>query len=236
MLKKILKIIKDILKLSKKTIAFSDYDETNIDEYRKTYHYFTKPHRFKIIKNKTIGVALIDVKDYQNNFDVYLNSINGKNSAAYYQRKSIKREYVFVEIDKNDFIEDIYEINTSAQIRQGQTMSETYLKKVGKYDNLSNYKYYGIVKNKKLYAYCDIGFFGEFAIINRLLGHKKYLNDGIMYHLLIDVNKLIFEKYNTAFKCRYIMYDTFFGASEGLKQFKNKLNYKPYKVKWKWQK
>ncbi len=234
MLNKIYKTITEILKLQKKQITFSDFDNLSIENYKTTYNYFTKPHRLKLIKNKTIGVALIDIDDYNSDFDSYLKSINGKNSAAYYQRKSIKRGYAFEEIDKNDFIDDIYEINTSATMRQGHKMGDSYIKKIEKYEHKSNFKYYGILKDGKLHAYCDIGFYGEFALISRLLGHKKYLNDGIMYHMLISLAKLIFEKYKTNHQCRYIMYDTFFGASEGLKQFKNKLNYRPYKVKWKW--
>ena len=35
-------------------------------------------------------------------------------------------------------------------------------------------------------------------------------------------------------KYKYFIYDTFFGASEGLKKFKIKLGYKAYKVEWLW--
>jgi len=112
-------------------------------------------------------------------------------------------------------------------------MSESYLKRVEKYQNKKNYRYFGIAnKEGKLVSYCNIGFYGEFVLIVTLLGHKKYLNDGIMYLMMIEVNKIIFEEYiKKGYK--YIMYDTFFGASGGLKMFKQKLGYKPYKVKWK---
>jgi hypothetical protein len=95
--------------------------------------------------------------------------------------------------------------------------------------------YFG-VKNKdgKLLAYCYIGFFGEFILINTLLGHKKYLNDGIMYMMMVELNKIVFEQYKKN-EYKYIMYDTFFGATDGLKLFKKKLGYKPYKVKWIWE-
>ena len=54
-----------------------------------------------------------------------------------------------------------------------------------------------------------------------------------MYLMMIELNRLIFEEYkNKGYK--YIAYDTYFGASDGLKQFKNKLGYKPYKVRWIW--
>jgi hypothetical protein len=53
--------------------------------------------------------------------------------------------------------------------------------------------------------------------------------------MLIEFSKIMFEKYKPE-GYKYIMYDTFFGATDGLKQFKKKLNYKPYKVKWLWEK
>ena len=89
--------------------------------------------------------------------------------------------------------------------------------------------------SKTLVAYCDIGFFGEFSLVAVLLGHKKFLNDGIMNFMLIELMKLMFEKYQDK-GYNYIMYDTFLGATEGLQRFKRKLGYKPYNVNWKWEK
>jgi len=234
-LKKTFHIIKEMLKLKKVEISFKNYTEDSFKEYKEKYSYFTKPHRFKIIRNKTIGVALIELDLYEN-FDEYYKSINGKNSTAYYARKALRRGYKFVEIDRNNYIDDIYEINISSPVRQGRKMSESYLKRVTYYENKSNYRYFGVIdKEGKLRSYCNIGFFGEFVLVNTLLGHKKFLNDGIMYLMMVELNKLIFNEYK-AKGYKYIMYDTFFGASEGLKKFKIKLGYIPYKVKWKWEK
>ena len=55
-----------------------------------------------------------------------------------------------------------------------------------------------------------------------------------MYLMMIELNKIMFEEYKLK-GYKYIMYDTFFGASEGLKKFKEKLGYKPYKVRWIWE-
>ncbi|MBU1667497.1 hypothetical protein KKC13_03705 [bacterium] len=226
--------IKEILQLPKVGIKFCNSNYDTVEKYEKTYQYFTQLHRLKLFQNKTVGVALVDLNLYEN-FDVYYKSINGKNSAAYYSRKAIKREYHFIEIDRNNYVDDIYDINTSTQIRQGQMMTENYLSKINSYKNETNHNSYGVVnKDKKLLAYCNIGFYGEFALVVTLLGHKKYLNDGIMYLMMIEVNKIMFEKYrNRGYS--YIMYDTFLGASTGLKKFKEKLGYKPYKVKWLWE-
>lgn len=230
-----IEVIQEVISLPIVIITFSNFTDQTLEQYKATYQYFTKLHRFKLFKNKTLGVALIDLKLYDNFFQYY-QSINGKNSAAYYSRKALKREYTFIEISRNDYINDIHEINTSSEIRQGRVMSSGYLKKIDSYEDDSNYKYYGVIdKNKKLLAYCNIGFYGEFALVSTLLGHKKYLNDGIMYLMLIEFNKVLFEEYRDR-GYNYIMYDTFFGASNGLKKFKSKLGYKAYKVKWLWKK
>ena len=233
-LKKKFQIVREIQKLPKVEIKFCNYDDNSEDNYLRTYQYFTKPHRLKLFRNKTVGIALIDLNLYKD-FEEYYKSINGKNSAAYYSRKAIKREYKFIEIDRNDYIDDIYDINTSSAVRQGKKMSLGYLQKQENYKNESNYRYFGVIdKNGKLRSYCNIGFFGEFALVVTLLGHKKYLNDGIMYLMMIEVNKIMFDEYRQR-GYKYIMYDTFFGASEGLKKFKEKLGYKVYKVKWIWE-
>jgi len=234
LIQKILNTFKEISKLPKISIKFKNSNSQSIDNYEVTYRYFTKPHRFKIIKNKSIGVAIIDFNLYQN-FDEYYKIINGKNSSAYYARKASKRGYEFIEIDRRDYIDDIYEINTSSLTRQGKKMSNSYLKKVKEYQDKSNYRYFGVIdKNGKLLSYCNIGFYGEFTLISTLLGHKKYLNDGIMYLMLVEFTKLMFEEYQKD-GYRYIMYDTFFGASDGLKKFKKKLGFKPYRVTWIWE-
>jgi hypothetical protein len=233
MIKKILKIINTIINLPKVKIRFSNFTDTTESKYKETYKYFTKLHRLKLFRNKTLGVALIDLNLYQT-YEEYYKSINGKNSSAYYARKATKREYVFKEIDRNDYINDIYDINTSAIMRQGRIMSSGYQELQTSYVNEANYKYFAILnKGGVVVAYCNIGFYGEFALVVTLLGHKKYLNDGVMYLMMIELNKLMFNEYKEK-GYKYIMYDTFFGASDGLKKFKEKLGYKTYKVKWQW--
>ncbi len=227
------RIIKEILKLEKIIIAFKDWDIETKKDYEKTYSYFTKPHRLKLFKNKTLGVELIPLNGY-NSFAEYYNQINGKNSAAYYQRKALRKGYKFVEINLNDYIDDIYQINISTPVRQGKAMSSKYLKKESHYEIKKNFRYFGCLNSDGiLLSYCCVGFYGEFANINVLLGHYKFLNDGIMYLMMVELNKIIFNEYKN-FGYKFIMYDMFFGASDGLKMFKRKLGYKPYRVKWLW--
>jgi len=231
--KHLFKLFFELLNLPSIKISFRDSNEKSIENYITTYKLFTKKHRLKIIRNKVIGVSIIDLNNF-NNYNEYYKSINGKNSAAYYSRKAKKRDYNFLEIDRNNYIENIYEINTSKEIRQGRKMSSKYQNKTKKYINKNNYKYFGIVKGEEnLVSYCNIGFFGEFAVVNSLLGHSNHLNNGVMYYMMVEFHKIMIEEYKDI-GYRYIMYDTFYGGSVGLRKFKTKLGYSPYNVKWVW--
>ncbi len=229
----LIKKIKDIQQLPKVDIEFKNYNTKTIEAFKTVYKLFNKRHRLIVFKNKSVGVALIDLAAHKD-FDTYIKSINGKNSAAYYSRKAAKRNYTFKEINRNDYINDIYEINTSTEVRQGQKMSDKYLTKVEQYNNEPAYKYFGVLdENNKLVSYCNVGFYGEFALIAVLLGHKQHLNNGVMYFMITNLIAEIYDKsYKKGYK--YVMYDTFFGASKGLQQFKKKLGFAPYKVNWKW--
>tara|TARA_B100001996_G_scaffold381801_1_gene372019 strand:+ start:1333 stop:2025 length:693 start_codon:yes stop_codon:yes gene_type:complete len=226
---KLFSIIKSIF-LSKTIVVYFINSELIHRENIRFYKKFTSYHpKYKIIKLKKYGACFIDLKKYDS-FEIYLENINGKNSAAYYRRKSVKNNFIFAEIDRNDFIEDIYEINNSSQIRQNRKMDSSYTKKITQYSDSQLFRYYGIIKNKKLVAYTEIGYHGDFISFNQIIGHKDYQNFGIIYHLIIEVIKDTIEKYVSV---RWVYYDMYYGASKGLQDFKRKFLFKPYNVNWK---
>lgn len=201
--------------------------DINPDNVMSTYKYYTKPHiRYKLFKNKSLGVALVDLGRFGTK-EEYLANINGHNQGAHHAKKAKSRGYIFCEIDGNNYINEIYEINTSLENRQGKPMSESYLEKVERYESVKNVKYYGVLNSAgKLMAYCSLGFYGDFAAFSRLIGHRN--NDGAMHLLVTEV--ICFLINDGALK--YVMYDTFFGAQPGLKTFKTILGFKPYRVKY----
>ena len=97
--------------------------------------------------------------------------------------------------DRNDYLTDIYEINTSKPIRQGP-MSEGYLEQPKASSNkLSNYATYqqefvGAFKDGKLVAYINALVCGRIYIFNQILGHNNYLKDGVMNGLVDYAVKL----------------------------------------------
>lgn len=201
-----------------------------LDGAQEQFKFYNQLHpKYKIIKRKTLGVCLVDLRAFESH-EEYLKTINGKNSAAYYARKAQKRGYSFQQINRNDFIDQIYEINTSAEIRQGIPMLREFTNKVEHFPDERHYRYYGVLdKEGILRSYCWSVVSGQVMIVDTLLGHKKFLNDGIMYLLLTNIVKESMKIRNVT----HLMYDMYFGGQKGLKMFKTKLGFQPYHVKWK---
>jgi hypothetical protein len=217
--------LRQLLRLPVASLHFDSRIEP--DDIRKTYRYYTQRHpRYKIIGNKTMGAALIDLGRYTD-APAYLEDIAGKNRGAWHAKRARSRGYVCAEIERNEHIDAIHAINTSLDERQGRPMDEKYRERVERYERQPHFSYYGVLNPEgKLVAYANIGRYGNFSAFSQLIGIRN--NDGIMHLLMVDiVARLLAEK-----QVRYVMYDTFFGAQPGLQQFKRVLGYQPYRVKY----
>jgi hypothetical protein len=197
------------------------------DTVPSVYAQFTKRHpRYRLIRNKTVGAALIDVGAL-NTREKYLDNIKGRNSGAFHAARARKRGYVCTEIDRNAYVDDIHDINISQDSRQGRPMDKSYTEKREKFDVLKNFRYYGVLNPAgKLVAYATFGVYGNFGAFSQLMGHRN--NDGIMHLLIVDV----VCRHIDEGKVQYIMYDTYFGAQPGLRQFKTILGFRPYRAKY----
>lgn len=199
----------------------------NPDDVRRMHAHFTKPHpKYKIFPNKSLGAALVDLKRFGSRED-YLGKIKGRNSGEHHARKAKSRGYVVMEIDRNDFVDDLHEINTSLDTRQGRPMDQAYLRKETHYPREKNYQYFGVLNaSGKLMAYSNLGCYGNFVAFDRVLGVRN--NDGMMHLMITEIVGQMIESGNYS----YLMYDTFFGASPGLQTFKKMLGFEPYRVKY----
>ncbi|KQQ36222.1 hypothetical protein ASF61_08520 [Duganella sp. Leaf126] len=198
----------------------------NPELIRRTHASFTMPHpRLRIVRNKSLGVALIDLRAFADSA-AYLRSVAQKDHAGYQARRARARGYTVAEIDRNDYIDDIHRINTSQPERQGRPMDAAYARRTDHYTAVDSFRYYGVLDaGGRLVAYCDLGIYGDFAATDRLLG---YHSDGVMYLLLADIAcRLIDER-----RCNYLMYDTYLGALPGLREFKRKLGFAPYRIRY----
>ncbi|MES2150739.1 MAG: hypothetical protein V4508_13225 [Pseudomonadota bacterium] len=200
---------------------------TRIDpeQIARTYRYFTKPHpRYKLIRNKTLGAALLDLRQFDQSAS-YLSHILARHGGAYHAKRARARGYVFAEIERNDHVEAIHAINTSVEMRQGRPMDQNYQEKCLHFDRLDNFRYYGILNPQGLLvAYANLGNYGNFAAFSQLIGLRN--NDGIMHLLVIEIVSRLIEDGAVQF----LMYDTFFGAQPGLQAFKRMLGFQPYRA------
>ncbi len=192
-----------------------------------TYRYYTRRHpKYKIIAHKSWGAALIDLRRHGTR-EHYLDSIKSKNFGAWHARRARARGYIVTQIDRNDHVDAIHDIHTSEDERQGRPMDARYQEKQLAFDVLSNFSYFGVLDAAgRLVAYATIGRYGNFSSFAQLMGYRN--NDGIM-HLMVSeiVARLIDEG-----RVDYVMYDTFFGALPGLRQFKTILGFEPYRARY----
>lgn len=192
-----------------------------------TYRYFTQRHpRYRIIANKTVGAALIDLMRHADPA-AYLGAIGGRNRGAAHAKRARARGYVCTEIDRNRFVDDIHAINSALDVRQGRPMDDKYLEKVTYFEPQPHFEYYGVLDDGgRLVAYGNIGRYGNFSAFSQLMGLRN--NDGIMHLLVVDIVTRLIERRSV----HYVMYDTFFGAQPGLRQFKRSVGFEPYRARY----
>ena len=199
----------------------------NPERIRATYQSFTKRHpRYRVIRNKTVGIALIDLRQFKTPGD-YLDTVKKKDLAGYQARRASARGYQVQRIDRNRFIEDIHAIHTSIDVRQGRPMDDAYRVKETSFEDYPHCAYFGTTdQTEKLVGYCNLAILGNFAATERVIGNKN--NDGAMYLLLTEIICSLIEQKTV----NYLMYDSYLGAQPGLRNFKRKLGFSPYLVRY----
>jgi hypothetical protein len=218
-------ILLQLIKLPVARLRF--HRQIDPDDIGAAYRSFTKRHpRYKVIRHKTMGAALIDLRDFAARSN-YLDQIKGKNCGAYHAKRARARGYVLAEIDRNRYIDQIYAINTSLETRQGRPMDPHYQQKQTRFDSLKHFTYYGILNAEgQLMAYANLGVYGNFAAFSQLIGQRN--NDGIMHLLVVEIVCRLIDEGTV----QYLMYDTFFGAQPGMRQFKQILGFRPYRARY----
>ena len=124
-------------------------------------------------------VAIIEIPK---NIDQYLKSIGAKSRNM--NKKAEKNGISCRIFDWNSKLDDIYEINTSSLIRQGREMDKSYqqypIKTVYPDEKDFSIVHIGAFIEDKLIGYIELYIYGNFAMTNRILGHKEYLRYGVM--------------------------------------------------------
>ncbi len=203
------------------------------EESAQIYRYFTRLHpRYWIIRNKVWGVALAPLP---NTFEEYLRG-KDKQALRTNRKRALTEGFYFGQFAPAERIEEMLEINRSMPMRQGKPMAKSYVEEqeLGAYlEGIPSM--YGVFNAEgRLRAYAYVPVCGEVGVVSRLLGHEEDLNKGIMYLLLSEVIGHLIELKQKQGVPRWLMYDTFFGASPGLRYFKERMGFKPYRVRWSW--
>lgn len=222
-LRETLRLAAQIARLPRARLRFDT--ALNPELVRRTHRLFTQPHpRYRLVRNKSLGIALLDLRAYDSGA-AYLHALRRRDYAGYHSRRARERGYTVAEIDRNDYVDDIHHINTSADARQGRPMDPAYAARIARYETVDGLRHYGVLdKDGRLVAYGDVGVYGDFAATDRLLGYKN--NDGVMYLLLADIACRLIDDG----RLNYLMYDTYLGALPGLRNFKRKLGFQPYRI------
>jgi hypothetical protein len=200
----------------------------NPEGIRRTHALFTRPHpRYRLFGNKTMGVALIDLAAFGGHPDAYLQSVRRSGHAGPQSRKALGRGYHLRQIDRNEHIDELHAIHTSCDQRQGRPMDASYLARKSIYEDAPHLECHGVFDAAgRLVAYCSMGRYGNFVATDQLMGYKN--QDGIMYLLLLKIIcRLIEER-----EVDYFMYDTFLGAQPGLRDFKRRVGFRPYRARY----
>jgi hypothetical protein len=225
----LLRISNEILGLPEVTIRMSGNAKS-----KSTFNDFTKPHpKYRFIQNKRWGAGLLPLP---NIFEDYMKG-KDKQALRTNRRRSIEFGFRFDKFDPSEHLDEILAINTSTEVRQGYRMTPDLLNietlRSWAQDKPTIYGIFDANGFLKAYAHCPI--YGEVFIFSRLLGHAEDLDRGIMYLLISEVVREMTERKREQGTPIWAMYDTFFGAPSGLRFFKERLGFKPYKVRWVWE-
>ena len=221
----LLSLLKQLFRLPRAALCFQV--ALNPAHVIATYHNFIRPHpTYRLFGRKTVGAALLDLDAFATP-QHYLETIARRNFGGFFARRAKARGYRFASIDRNRHIDDIDAINHALPFRQGKIMAPSYRSRTEHFIDQANYRYYGVLDGQgRLMAYCEVGIYGNFALLSRLLGYRN--NDGVMHFMIVEIASCLIAEGLV----RYLMYDTWFGASEGLRKFKAILGFAPYRVRY----
>jgi hypothetical protein len=188
---------------------------------------FRRPHpRYKVIRFKAVGVALLALDDLTD-VDAYL-------ATRRYARRRVRRAsrlgYTVGVFDPNDRQAELLGIHSSIPERQGRPIDADYLDPHAAYDTGPHLDYVGVSQDGVVVAYSKVQYAGDIAAMMRVMGHGDHLDNGIMFLLTAEIVRHVKSVRPQA---RYLFYDTFFGATAGLQSFKTHLGFRPHYVHWK---
>lgn len=168
--------------------------------------------------------------------------LDGRDPVKYYNataanryRFALRSGYTAVVLswlERDEFLADIYDINTSMERRQGRPMKENYLDRPGSTSSVvqsceDHYtKFIACFKDSKVIAYISANFCGDLAAASQILGHGGHLKNGCMLVLWAEFVRLCQQKIS-----RVIVYSRWSDGTDGLRYWKHSVGMKPVILK-----
>lgn len=241
--------------------------DVKVNWYPKENHKWSKQHNIYWYKrsnidktnftNMTIS-SVIDLtyyKDYDDYHDCVAKYTKRKNNPLRAAEIATNRGYFCSRFEQQNWVNDIYEINTSKNVRCGKPMRKNYLRDIknphithlkphapitninvysiffGVYINEPGHMQGKITTDKRLVGYINLSRLGSIATYNLILGHGDYLKDNIMHLLHFYVMKDWALNKNNQYSqgLRYIVYAGHYqGEGDKLRRWKEKKLFEPY--------
>jgi len=189
--------------------------------------FLRRPHpRYRIVGSKVVGAALLRL-DAFDDVEGYLAPLRSTRKRV---RRATRLGYTAALFDPNDRGSELLAIHTSLPERQGEPIDPSYLDPDAEYAVGPHEEYVGVFRDDALLAYSELRYAGEIVSMNRVMGHGDHLADSIMFLLMAGIVGRVKEAHP---ETRYVFYDMFFGAGDGLREFKTRVGFRPYYVHWK---
>ena len=199
---------------------------------RAVFDSFVRRHPLcPLVGRKELGAALLRLPDGLGPF------MEGRARRQFRARARRAQDegFAFGPIDPVAELASIRAVNVSAEVRQGSPLPQVYRDR----SMLERWaaqpgRYFGVRPSSgPLAAYLYGRHVGEVFIVDTLLGHVDALPKGVMYLLVREVIAALIALPPRE-RPTWVMYDTWFGASEGLRTFKQQLGFEPHRVRWRW--
>jgi hypothetical protein len=135
--------------------------------------------------------------------------------------------------DFNNYLFDVYAINTSKEIRCGKPMTPAYHRTADQLRRPSprdwcEYHWlipFGVFFNDTLLAYTLIKRNKDIALYSTILGHGDYLKHGVMHRMHLAIREHLDQS-----DIKFIMYAGHESGTEGLKLWKKNLLFQPHQL------
>jgi hypothetical protein len=189
--------------------------------------FLRRPHpRYRLVGSKVVGAALLPLDEFDD-VEGYLAALRSTRKRV---RRAARLGYAVALFDPNDRRSELLAIHTSLPERQGRAIDPSYLDAAAVYATGPYVEHIGVFRDDALVAYSELRYAGEMVGMNRVMGHGDHLADSIMFLLMAGIVGHVKKAHPDT---RYVFYDMFFGAGDGLREFKTRVGFRPHYVHWK---